>query len=80
MTAGTSECAVSQAVGEQTKKRRGENRREEHPAIGHARLGEAQALRVLEIFDGVGRSEGEEHRRVEHVQRKDVPVGLVEFQ
>ena len=45
-----------------------------------ARLLQRQSLGVLEILDGIGRAEREEHRGIKHVQPEDVPVGHVEFQ
>jgi hypothetical protein len=59
---------------------RGEDGREEHPAIGHTRTLQREPLGVLEILNGISRSEREEHRGVEHVQREDVPIGHIEFQ
>jgi len=71
---------VTEAVGEQTEEGRREDGREEHPTVGHARLAQTQSLGVLEVLDGIGGPEREEHRGVQHVQSEDVPIRPIEFQ
>jgi hypothetical protein len=71
---------MPQPVGEQAEQRCGKDRREKHPAIGDARLLQREPLGVLEIFNGIGLPEREEHGRVEHMQTEDVPIGHVELQ
>src|SRR5580658_4096928 len=71
---------MSEPVREQSEKRRGEDRCEEHPAIGEARLLQREPFGMLEILDCVSRSEREEHGGIEHMQREDIPVRQIEIQ
>ena len=71
---------MADPIGEQAEERGGEDRREEHPTVGEARLLQRQAFDMLEVLDGVGGAKREEHGGVEHVQPKDVPIRTIESQ